>query len=407
MSQAFEEAAAVLKDQLGLATDQPDCPARERTAVLLADILIKQAGFRRSLGQTGRAIDLCEESLTLLHDVGQDARRDSLQINAKLELGFLALLSGDSARGTRLRQEAFALAEEAGESALSDLCLDLRRQGQHAEAERLLQRVIAIAEENEDQLRRTSCLDSLSAVLWAKGEYQRARTLAQENLQIRQELGDRSDISYCFLRLSEICTALGDYDLASEYCQRALAIADELGDPLMKVECLMVGPAMLASALGQHEEAKDLFLQALSLGREVGYSERFWSGALAELGYSSLALGEIAEAEDYLRRALGGAMETGFQHVAMNALGGCASLFATEGEPERATELLGLVLHHPSTCQITKDRTRELLSELASELSSEAFAEAIERGQSRELEEVTAEILMKANASGPVIAASA
>jgi len=393
MSQNLEEAATVLREQLDLATDQPDRPARERTAALLADVLIKQASFRRSLGQTDRAIDLCEESLALLCDVEQDARRDGLAIDAKMDLGFLLQLSGDSARGWRLRQEAFALAEEVGESLLHDLGMDLRRKGQWDEAETVFRRAIDIAEEEGDQLWRTSCLDNLSAVLWAKGEYQRARTLAEECLQIRQELGDRSDVSYSFLRLAEISTALGNYDLAGEYCRSALAIADEIGDLLMKVECLMVGPAMLASALGQHEEAIDLFLEALAIAREVGYSERFWSGALAELGYSSLALGQIPEAEDYLRRALGGAMEAGFRHVALNALGGMASLTATEGEPERATELLGLVLQHPSTAQITKDRTRELLSELESELPPEAFAKAMERGRSRGLEEVAAEIL--------------
>jgi len=398
MSQALEEAAAVLREQLDLASSQPGRPARERATVLLADILAKRGHFFYSLGRAEGAVKLCEESLKLLRDVEHDARRDCVRIDAKLTIGHLSVMFGDSARGKRLREEALALAEQVGdpwrrERALEVLGIDARQRGQYAEAEELLQQAIAIAEEAGEQRWKASCLDSLSQTLWLKGEYHTARALAEESLQIRQEFGDRSSISYSFERLAQIATALGDYDLAHEYCHRALAVAEEIGNPEMKGECLFVGSAMLASALGQYEEARELNMEVIRIGREIGWADGSLCGPFAELGHAILALGEVAEAREYLRRGLHGAIEGGFWSVALNALVGVASISAQHGEPERAVELLALVLHHPAADQVTRDRAQKLLTELESELTPEAFAAATARGRVRELEEVAAGIL--------------
>jgi len=398
MSQALGEAAVVLREQIELTSGQRGHPARERTTVLLADVLAKQAGFCVSLGQAERATDLCDESLLLLHDVEQDARRDSVRIDAKLNLGWLAMTSGDSARRKRLRQEALTLAEKVGdpwyrESVLFRLGQDAQREGRWAEAEGWLQQAIAIAEETGEQRRKASCLDSLSETLWARGEYHRAQTVAEEGLQIRQEVGDRSNISYSLVRLARIATVLGNYDLASEYCQRALTVADETGDRLMKAECLMVGSAMLAYAQGRYEEARKLILEVISIGHEIGWSEPSMCGAFTELGNVAMALGEVVEAREYLRQGLRGAIESGNLYGGLIALVGLASLSAQELEPERAVEFAALGLHHPAANQVTRDRAQALLAELESELSPEAFAAAMARGQARDLEEVAEEVL--------------
>jgi hypothetical protein len=66
---------------------------------------------------------------------------------------------------------------------------------------------------------------------------------------------------------------------------------------------------------------------------------------------------------------------------------------AAEGDPQRAVELLALVLQHPSTFQVTKDRAKRLLSQLQSEMAPETFAAATTRGQASDLKEIVPEIL--------------
>ena len=78
-----------------------------------------------------------------------------------------------------------------------------------------------------------------------------------------------------------------------------------------------------------------------------------------------------------------------------------AAILTSEGDPERAVEFLGLVLHHPATHQMDRDRAQALLSQLEPELPPEAFAEALERGRTLELEEVVTEILSSDQRSRP------
>jgi hypothetical protein len=70
-----------------------------------------------------------------------------------------------------------------------------------------------------------------------------------------------------------------------------------------------------------------------------------------------------------------------------------AHLLAREAEPERALELLVVVLQHPATFQVTRDRAQHLLTQLESVLSPESVTAAMAQGQTREFEEVAAEVL--------------
>jgi len=193
------------------------------------------------------------------------------------------------------------------------------------------------------------------------------------------------------VRLGEVSTALGDYPLAEQHLQRSYRIADEIGDPSIELESLGA-QVTLALALGRPGEAKRLAEDALTITRD---SNSLWmrADALVGLGRATCGLGQVEEARRCFRRALGAAMELGRLPAAASAVIGTADLLIAKGDPEQAAELLGLVLHHPATHQMDRDRAQRLLSELESELSSEVLAAATARGRERDLDEVVAEIL--------------
>ena len=414
VQQALEEGATTLRQRLDLTASQGERLTREQAAVVLADVLSRQADMCRLLGMRDRAITLYGKSLALLRDVPvpgapaqaeHGAKRDRVRIYAKATLGWLLWISGYSGQGRQLLQEALALADEVGdpwgrEFALFYLGTCVRNDGRYSEAEGLLEQAIAIANETGEQWMKAASLDSLSWVLWAKGEYQRAEMLAEESLQIRQELGDHSRIGYSWSRLGYIAKALGNYDLAGQHFQKGLAVANAISHPGMKTDCL-IGQATLALALGQHEEAKRLSEESRASAHEAGIflGETI---SLVQLGQAACALGETQQARECFCQGLEAAMKAGILFTALDALVGLAYLSAEEGEPEQATELLSLVLHHPTSLQMTKDRAQDLLAELASELASELLAAATARGQARELADVAAEILGE-NANFPSI----
>jgi hypothetical protein len=67
--------------------------------------------------------------------------------------------------------------------------------------------------------------------------------------------------------------------------------------------------------------------------------------------------------------------------------------FSKEAKLEKALEILALVVQHRATWQVYKDKAARLLAELETGLPPEVVAAAQERGKTRTLEEVVAEIL--------------
>jgi len=395
VAEAFEEAAIMLRQRLDAAAHNREQGARQEATLVLASVLSSLADLLYFLAQQERATALAEESLALLEQVERNPRRDRVTIHAKVMLGNVYRVRGDTMEGQQLHQEALALAEEIGDRwgrqhALHWLGINARSEARYAEAEELLLQAIAIAEEAGERFWRAGCLDNLSWILYAQGQYQRAVALAHESLQLREEIGDRHHSGFSFVRLGEIATALGNYGLAEEYFQRSLATVDESGDPAVRAEALH-GQGTLALALECYEEAKGLFAGGLAIGHELA----LWHCVRNQigLGYATLALGEIGEAREWLCEAMAGAMKLGRTHLAVSALMGLAAVRAEEGDADRAVEFGALVLHHPTTYQLDRDRVQDLLSQLESELSPETLATAVARGQARELEEVVAEIV--------------
>jgi tetratricopeptide (TPR) repeat protein len=394
--QLLEEAAAVLGRQPDPIARDREGAVPERATLVLSEILSQQAAICEHLGLRERGIMLCEESLALLPKVERGARRDRVAVSTKVMLGELWRTSGHTSQARQCLREALALADETGdewgkENSLFFLGTAMRNLGRYSEAEGLLQQAIAIADETGEQWGKAACLDSLSWVLCAKGDYHAADRLAQESLRIRQCLGDQAWLGYSFVRLGETAAALGNAELATQHYHQGLAVANEVVHPALRGECLR-GQATLASLLGQHEEAQQLFEDTRRTAIEAG-EVGLWTDALVGLGHAACALGEAQQARAWLCEALEKATRAERAHATTSAVTGLASLASREGDTERAVELLALVLDHPATTQVTKDRASQLLAELAPELSAELFAEAMERGQARELGEVAAELL--------------
>jgi len=392
MTQAFDHAAPVLRQHLHLDRAGLRHARREQTALVLADMLSKQALLCGWHGMSSRAAELSEESLALVEDVEPGVRRDSVTIYAKVVLGSFFAGRGDPVKGKQLCQEALALAEEVGapwdrEYALFHLGMHASHEGRYPEAEGFLQRAIAIADDIGERVWKAHSLNRLSWVCWAEGRYGRGQMVAEESLRIFEELGDPAGIAFGMLRLGEIATALGKYDLASQHFQKSHAAADEISAPILLGEILN-GQGTFALALAQPAAAKGRFEESLAVAREAEHVGLL-TEALTGLGYAYLGLGEPQQARECFCQALEGAMETEWTYLAVSAVMGMATLLAVEGDLHRAGELVALVLQHPSSTQADRNRAQDLLSELPPQM----IAATVARGRARELEEVAPEIL--------------
>jgi tetratricopeptide (TPR) repeat protein len=119
----------------------------------------------------------------------------------------------------------------------------------------------------------------------------------------------------------------------------------------------------VAQAQDEHLQAVDIFRKSLDIFNELG-GNWFIARVLAEMGESILTLGNETEARRIWRESLSIATNIHATPVALEALAGFANLRAKQGDSEHALELLSIVLNHPASLQVTKNRASALWSEL-------------------------------------------
>jgi predicted ATPase/DNA-binding SARP family transcriptional activator len=393
-NQAFDKAAAMLRQRLAVAEGSRCLPENRQTKIVLAQVLRSQALESWKLGGMDRARALCEESLALLSDVEPDPEQKAAIARVKGFLGWVLHASGLPSKGDEVLREALPLYEELHDSrgraaTLMLLSSTPHHLGRYEEAESLLQKATALADEAGDERYKAWCLANLSEVLCDRGEYQRARMAAEEACRIRQHIGDRAGTAHSLLKLGDIAAALGNYETAREYYQQALALAKEVGDPVHGCSALQ-GLGAVAAATGSHAEASEWFEKSLAIAKRTGIG---LIRALAGLGNAACGLGEVERSTQYFTDALREAMRVNKLLEAADVLVGLAHLQCSQGNLERAAQLLTLALRHPATSRATGERAQRLLSELTPKLSPELLSRGTEWGQAREWEAAVEEIL--------------
>jgi tetratricopeptide (TPR) repeat protein len=185
--------------------------------------------------------------------------------------------------------------------------------------------------------------------------------------------------------------------------QEGLAISREVGG-LSRIAGSLNFLGIVADSLGEHQEAQAYYQECLVISTESDYS-RGLINALNGLGQVACNLGDFQKARRYLQQSLETATSTQSFPQVLETMRVWAAVLAKEdvllegGGPGReekkgqAVELLALVLHHPASWKIYKDRATPLLAELEAELPPDVVAAALERGRARKLEDVVAGIL--------------
>jgi len=355
-SEAYQKAVDGIRGTDG----QIDELAEEERKVL-GRVLVRQSWFCMRLSQSRKTKQVLRQSLACFRDRTPDTRVDVAF--ALCQLGIVEWLVGNNNEAKSLLQESLALSREVGDWFVTELSINglsyvTRSLGAYAETEELCREGIALCQAHNDRRGEVFLLNSLACAANARGDYAEAKQWLQEALIYHRETNDRT-------LLAESLTQLG-----------AVAYLE-----------------------GAYKEAKQRYLESIEISQKTG--ERWRIGpALTGLGYTTCALGDYEASGRHFREALQTAMEIESLWMAMDALAGLARLLTTsepgEAAAEKAVELLAFVLQHPAGSQEAKDRAAPLLAELEEgRLSPAAAAAAKERGQTRDLQAIVAEVMAK------------
>ena len=264
--------------------------------------------------------------------------------NALSGAGVLARRQGDYAEARRLLEEALGVWRELGDCknesiVLNSLSSVARYQGEYAQARALLQAGLAIACEVDNRRSQASILGNLGVVAYFQGDYEAARAYQTQSLALEEELGKREGIAASLANLGLICHAEGQYRQARTYYEQDLALCRELGDhPSIAAALNNLGG--LLCDMQEYTDAQACLEAGLSIREEVQDRQGIAS-SLHSLGLLAVRRGDPTGARSLLARCLQLVGEIGDKETAPAALEASAELALGEQRGECAIHLFG------------------------------------------------------------------
>ncbi|GAB4577734.1 MAG: BTAD domain-containing putative transcriptional regulator [Anaerolineales bacterium] len=296
-------------------------------------------------------------------------------------LGRAAIIEGDRAKGEAFLNESYRLSQEQGDvcgmaEALQGLAHVAVEFGDFQRAKENASQSLALSQKLE---RPDWIASTLGHLAWAEtclGDYADAESHWREGLEISRQLGDSYGvaINLNFLGWVGWCTGGEKVAEAIPYFEQALSEYQARGYR----EKLVMGLGDMTLALldlGERERALRAAREAVTLGREIE-SLHYLVYALYVLGAAALESGDLLGSRASLQESLLLAWKTQKADNFMSALYFYARLLLKEGEKDaarkiqnqtQAFEMLSVIVEHPSSWRVIRERASRLMGELGGE----------------------------------------
>nr|XP_058951788.1 tetratricopeptide repeat protein 28-like [Pocillopora verrucosa] len=254
--------------------------------------------FLLNTGVVFKAIELCQESLILLHN--GDLSADSPVAKSFEERIFTSVIRVCNSPGFSryLREFSYHHPEEGKE---------------------LYKVAIKVMKMTGSSQGEAEYCRGLGVLLCFLGEYNKGKEYLKMALAISIKFGDKSSIAANYIDQGAVLISLGKYDTTRECLEKALAIQIEIGD--------------------RHGEAQEYLERALAIDIEIG-DRNGEATTYGKLGTVFISLGKYDKAQEYLERALAIQIEVGDRNKEANTYGDLGTVFECLGKYGRARQYL-------------------------------------------------------------------
>jgi DNA-binding SARP family transcriptional activator/predicted ATPase/Tfp pilus assembly protein PilF len=307
--------------------------APEGRALVLCDLLSRQARLRIHVGQLTAARQALDEALTYLPQVDDPERHAAI-------LGYVAIThfyAGDFDRAAEIAGDSLRWAEVAGDAP-----------------------GVAFAH------------NFLGSCAKAQGDYALARDRFSRAVAAYRALGDDLGAAMVLNNLGNVAQAMGDFATAQQFYLECSGLFKAL-DHRHGAATTLANAGRLALKQGDTTQARQLLAESLGFKRQQ-QDDRGTAVALVGLGGVSLATGDLGQASAELAEALTLAQRSGDVKLTLEALNALAALAARRGRPEMAAQLLAFILHNKATAQEVRDAANKLLVEVTAVLAPAVLA---------------------------------
>lgn len=260
------------------------------------------------------------------------------------------------------------------------------RQGDMAEAHRHASEALTMAREATHTLLTIRALNALGVIYVIQGDNSQSRAHLEQALPLIKTIND----DYLHASILNTLGAAYEGEGRVEEAIKTLNQAGQMAEALRDRELLANVHGNLGRILyiqKQFGQAKESFNKALPGFSEVG---NLYGEALANdyLGLIALQHGELQTARPYLKEGIRTSLMIGAQTVALLGLCGVAWLYVRLRQPQRASELMGMIrANEASTGDIDVQRESQRVIDLMF-LSDAELQAAIEHGGRLKFDEV-------------------
>jgi tetratricopeptide (TPR) repeat protein len=302
--------------------------------------------------------------------------------------GDLARQQADFAAAAALIQGSLAIHEELGGKwgelhccrSLADVARD---QGDYARARPFDERQMALARELESEHEIARALDGMGYTAYLEGDLGTAQALLEESLQL---LRKGEEVAWARTRPSPADDDPYIYGAGIEHLMELAWACEHQGE--------------VADARGEYGTARACLEESVVIFREFGFLRHAFQ-ALYKLGRVARHEGRWSQATTHYCESLAFWWQDGDKQRAAACLDGLAAVGSGQGEPERATRLLGAAaaLRESRGIPLPSIERADLdgvLAAVRAGLSEEALGAAWACGQSTPLEELIALALQEA-----------
>lgn len=263
--------------------------------------------------------------------------------------------------------------------------------GDYATAERNMNEGLSLSKSMGHLFGQAYSASNLGELYMQLGKYEKAQALFDEANHKFGKLDYQWGQAVVINNLGELARLKDDQNAARDYFMQAYDIYQGLGNSW--------GVAQSLTKLGRVENrcdkcmAAEHFLeQALILHRDLQNASGIIT-TLTYLGDASIGVGKYAEADRYFEEALQLATPKSAEPQLLDIIAGYASLWAKNGDAERALEAYSLVAHHSATDYETRLMATHQLDNFRSNQMVLEFDEVVERGKQVSLQSIVPTIL--------------
>ena len=348
------------------------------------DALLQVSAFRD-------AAQAYERALALLPG-GREPERAAVQTG----LGKARTRLGDYETASDHFERALALAEQIDEpeqqvTALCGLGEAAWWRGAYDAAAHHLERALPLARAGGDRQGIALVLWNMGYVALRRDDLRAAARCLRESLAIYRDLDHRQGVADALKALGIVAHIRGDDEEARSREEDSLRAFRDVGNLRGAASCLIV-LGEVDRHTGRLPDAEQHYRESLHICREIGFQEGVCIN-LCNLGLVKAEAGQFEAACRFLREGLKRDLDAGSLWGILGELTGVALLRSELGQPMEAAELVGLVLHHPSSGGDNKKDARRILATLRQSLPPVALDPALARGAQLDPESVARQLL--------------